>query len=74
MCVQTGKNKVTAESGYIFNNPKDNCNGHEEAVSHDAIDANDKTIEGYFEEVDLGGYSGSGDWFDTGSFPVILVR
>src|SRR4030042_3928823 len=46
-CVQTGKNKVTAETGYIFNNPKDNCNGHEAAVDNNSIDDNDKTIEGY---------------------------
>ncbi len=73
-CVQTGKNRVMPESGYIFDNQKLNCNGHEEAVRHNAIDDNDKTIEGYFKEVDLGGYSGPGDWFDTGTFTIVLVR
>ena len=86
-CVQTGKNKVTAEPGYIFNNAKHNCNGHDAAVNNktscdpnpphkctSSIDENDKTIEGYFKEVNLGGYSGPGDWFDTGTFTVVLTR
>ncbi|MFZ2098353.1 MAG: Tad domain-containing protein [Anaerolineales bacterium] len=73
-CVQTGKNKVTAEPGYVYNNHKNHCNGHEAALNNGSIDDNDKTIEGYFEEVDLGGYSGPGDWFDTGTFTVVLIR
>jgi hypothetical protein len=73
-CVQTTKNKVTAETGYQFDNPKKNCNGHDDAVATGSIDGNDKTIEGYFKEVNLGGYSGPGDWWDTGTFTVVLVR
>ena len=79
-CVQTGKNKVTAEIGYDFDNPKNDCNGHYLAANCSGhkcvspIDDNDKTIEGYFKDVDLGGYGGPGDWFDTGTFTVILVR
>jgi hypothetical protein len=73
-CVQTGKSKVSAEPGYVYNNSKHNCNGHQEAVSNGSIDDNDKTIEGYFKELNLGGFSGPGDWFDTGTFTVILTR
>jgi hypothetical protein len=74
-CVQTGKNKITAESGYVFNDKKGkDCNGHQEAVGRGAIDDNDKTIEGYFKDDDIGGYGGPGDWFDTGTFTVILIR
>jgi hypothetical protein len=85
-CVQTGKNTVTADSAsYPFVN--NHCIGHEAAANNEyacdpnppykcltSIDDNDKTIEGYFEEVNLGGYSGPGDWFDTGTFTVVLVR
>jgi len=73
-CVQTGKNKVTAQTGYVFNNPKKNCNGHQSAANVGSIDDNDKTIEGYFKDADLGGYGGPGDLFDTGTFTVVLVR
>jgi hypothetical protein len=73
-CVQTGKNKVTAESGYQFNNPKKNCNGHESAVKKGSIDDNDKSIEGYFKELDTGGYSGPGAFFDAGAFTVVLIK
>jgi len=89
-CVQTGNHKVTAEDGYIYYDldgdvdphGKD-CNGHLYAANNCvgsgndktcSIDDNDKTIEGYFEEVNLGGYSGPGDWFDAGTFTVVLVR
>ena len=69
-------------NGNVDPNGKD-CNGHLYAVNNCAgsgqnktcsIDDNDKTIEGYFEEVNLGGYSGPGDWFDAGTFTVVLVR
>ena len=87
-CVQTGQHKVDAETGYIFADGQGkDCNGHAAAASNEyacdpnppykcqtSIDDNDKTIEGYFKEVDLGGYSGPGDWFDTGTFTVVLVR
>jgi hypothetical protein len=73
-CVQTGKNKVTAETGYQFNNHKNNCNGHNSAVSNGSIDDNDKTIEGYFIKYDIGGYGGSGSFNDAGVFTVILIR
>ena len=73
-CVQTGKNKVTAETGYAFNNHKGFCNGHNEAVLNGSIDDNDKTIEGYFVELNLGGYSGPGNWFDAGTFTVVLTK
>jgi hypothetical protein len=73
-CVQTGKNKIIAEPGYVFSDKKGkDCNGHLEAVP-ESIDDNDKTIEGYFVEVNLGGYGGPGDWFDTGTFTVVLVK
>jgi hypothetical protein len=73
-CVQTGKNKVTAEANY-FINPKDkNCYGHDSAVAAKSIDDNDKSIEGYFIRKNLGGFGGLGDWFDTGTFTVVLVR
>jgi hypothetical protein len=83
-CVQTGKNKVTAESGYVFINNNE-CNGHGRAAClyldpnppHKcvgAIDENDKTIEGYFKELNTGGYSGPGDPVDVGTFTVVLVR
>jgi hypothetical protein len=78
---------VIAESGYIFDNPQDNCNGHNMAATNEfncdpnppykcetSIDDNDKTIEGYFKQVGLGGYGGPGGWFDTGTFTVVLTK
>ena len=53
---------------------KKNCNGHDDATEVGSIEDNDKTIEGYFKEVNLGGYSGPGDWWDTGTFTVVLVH
>lgn len=76
-CVQTGKNKnnqVFAETGYDFDNEKDWCNGHYAAWKNGSIDDNDKTIEGYFIVLNLGGYSGPGAWNNTGTFTVVLVR
>ena len=89
-CVQTGNNKVSHETDYIHydlnGNPDPNgksCNGHLYAANNCfgtgknktcSMDENDKTIEGYFKDVDLGGYGGPGDWFDTGTFTVILVH
>jgi Flp pilus assembly protein TadG len=81
-CVQTAHNKVTAETGYVFDNPQKDCNGHHLAACLvknkgkcvGSIDENDKTIEGYFKINDLGGYGGPGDWFNTGAFTVILVK
>jgi hypothetical protein len=85
-CVQTGKNKVRWESGYDSIDGK-NCNGHAAAANNEyycdpnpphkcvtSIDDNDKTIEGYFKEVNLGGYSGPGNWYDTGTFTVVLTK
>ena len=72
-CVQTGKNKVTAEPGYNFIKNKE-CNGHGRAVTVGAIDDNDKTIEGDFKELNSGGFGGPGDPFDAGTFTVVLVR
>jgi hypothetical protein len=72
-CVQTGGNKVTAETGYVFIKNKE-CNGHGRAVSVGSIDDNDKTIEGYFKELNHGGYGGLGDQVDAGTFTVVLVR
>ena len=73
-CVQTGKHKTVAESGYFLAPSDKNCYGHERAVNLGAIDDNDKTIEGYFVRLNLGGFGGPGDWFDTGTFTVVLVR
>lgn len=94
-CVQTGKNQVTHEDGYIHYDAKGNvdknqksanyCNGHEQASClYDdpnpphkcigSIDENDKTIEGYFIEDNLGGYGGSGDWVNTGAYTVVLIK
>jgi|WetSurSiteA1Bulk_404760.scaffolds.fasta_scaffold05596_4 hypothetical protein len=89
-CVQTGNKKVDHETDYIHYDLNGNvdphgkdCNGHLYAVNNCvgtgnnktcSIDENDKTIEGYFKEVDLGGYGGPGDWFNTGAFTVILVK
>ena len=72
-CVQTGNDEATAEAEYATNNPN-NCNGHQSAESNGSIDDNDKTIEGYFKLVGLGGYGGPGDWFDTGTFTVVLTK
>jgi len=47
-------------------NPPHKCVG--------AIDENDKTIEGYFKELNSGGYSGPGDPVNVGTFTVVLVR
>jgi hypothetical protein len=81
-CVQLGKNQnsVTYEDGYEFvpgNNTgkyKGWCNGHWKAVTVGSMDANEKTIEGYFIELDLGGYAGHGEWNNTGTFTVVLTR
>jgi hypothetical protein len=72
-CVQTGKNKVTAEAGYFVHPSDKDCYGHAAAVAAKSIDDNDKSIEGYFVRENLGGYGGPGDWYDTGTFTVILV-
>jgi hypothetical protein len=85
-CVQTGKNKnnqVFPEDPAAANNPKGWCNGHYAAATncvgtppHEtcSIDENDKTIEGYFTVLDLGGYGGPGAWNNLGTFTVVLVR
>jgi hypothetical protein len=73
-CVQTGKNKVTAEPGYFIHPSDKSCYGHDSAVTNNSIDANDKSIEGYFVRENLGGFGGPGDWYDTGTFTVVLVR
>jgi hypothetical protein len=73
-CVQTGKNKVTAEDGYFLHSSDKDCYGHEKAVSLHLIDDNDKSIEGYFVRLDVGGYGSPNDWFDTGTFTVVLVK
>lgn len=73
-CVQTGKNRVTAESGYFVHPSDKNCYGHQAAVSSGSIDDNDKTIEGYFVRTNLGGYGGPGEWYDTGTFTVVLTK
>lgn len=70
-CVQSAKNKLTAEPGYPDNK---HCLGHDAAVTNGSIDDNDKTIEGYFEDVDIGGYGGPGDFFDAGAFTVVLIK
>ena len=72
-CVQTGKNKVTAEPalGLHGNDP---CPGHQKAVDNKSIDENDKTIEGYFTNDQIYGYGGSGSFVDAGAFVVVLVR
>jgi hypothetical protein len=87
-CVQTGQNKVDAEPGYVFVDGHGNdCNGHAAAANNEyncdpnpphkcetSIDDNDKTIEGYFKNVNLGGYSGPGNWEDAGTFTVVLTK
>ena len=70
-CVQTNKHSRTAEPGYP---PGNTCLGHDAAVSIGAIDAQDKTMEGYFKKLDLGGYGGPGSWFDAGTFTVVLTK
>jgi hypothetical protein len=72
-CIQTSKNKVTAEPGYVFITNKE-CNGHGRAVAVGSIDDNDKTIEGYFKNLNSGGYGGPGDPVDAGTFTVVLIR
>jgi len=79
-CIQTGKNRNTqvfAESPNAANNVKGWCNSHFAASSsygNGSIADNDKTIEGYFVILNLGGYSGPGGWIDTGTFTVVLTR
>jgi hypothetical protein len=79
-CVQTGRNKgsVTYEDGYedhfVAGNNKGLCNGHWTASEAGAIDENDKTIEGYFVREHLPGYGGPGDWVDTGTYTVVLMK
>ncbi len=73
-CVQTGKNKTTAEANYFLSPSDKDCYGHQSAVANGSIDDNDKTIEGYFVRENLGGFGGNGEWFDTGTFTVVLTR
>lgn len=81
-CVQTGKNKTTPEAGYFLSPSDKSCYGHKVAATdpdgsgplNPSIDDNDKTIEGYFVRDNLGGFGGPGDWYDTGTFTVVLVR
>jgi hypothetical protein len=68
-CIQTGKNKAQDESGHV-----NGCPGHDEAVNNDSIDDNDKTIEGYFKDEPVYGFGGEGEWYDAGTFTVVLVR
>jgi hypothetical protein len=72
-CVQTGK-KATAEAGYFIDKKDNDCYGHARAVTQGSIDENDKSIEGYFVRIQMPGYGGSGDWIDTGTFTVVLVK
>jgi len=74
-CVQTGKNRVWSEPALDLHG-NDPCPGHELAVNNDppSLDDNDKTIEGYFLKGPIYGYGGTGDWFDVGTFVVVLVR
>ncbi len=85
-CVQTGagRNSVTAEDGYVFDHPN-NCNGHylaantryRDPITHEwyySLDDNDKTIEGYFLDEPIFSYGGSGEFFDAGSFVVVLIQ
>ncbi|OGO26296.1 MAG: hypothetical protein A2136_10970 [Chloroflexi bacterium RBG_16_54_11] len=72
-CVQTGQ-KGVGEPGYFLSPSDKDCYGHELAVSTGSIDPNDKTIEGYFVRLNLGGYGGPGSWYDTGTFTVVLIR
>jgi hypothetical protein len=85
-CVQTGKNKNTqvfAEAPEAANNDKGWCNGHYAAATNCwgdpkdpacSIADNDKTIEGYFTVLDLGGYGGPGKWNNLGTFTVVLSK
>ena len=75
-CVQTGKNRVWSEPSLGLK-PNQSCPGHKLAATNlptPSIDENDKTIEGYFLEGPIYGYAGTGDWFDVGTFVVVLVR
>jgi hypothetical protein len=72
-CVQTGK-KATAEAGYFIDKKDNDCYGHASAVANGSIDENDKSIEGYFIRVQMPGYGGFGDWIDTSTFTVVLVK
>lgn len=84
-CVQLGKTRAAAEPGYFIHPGDKSCYGHEAAVANQycdpitgqcvgSIDDNDKTIEGYFVRLNLGGFGGPGDWYDTGTFTVVLVH
>ena len=80
-CVQTGKNKIDSEPGYVYYDKNGNidihgkdCSGHLQAVANNSIDDNDKTIEGYFTKLMPGGYGGEGSLVDTGTFTVVLVK
>jgi hypothetical protein len=88
-CVQTGKNSnsVTAETNYFdtVNWTHGECAGHVRATQNCwtdptqkkeicSLDDNAKTIEGYFTRLNVGGFSGPGEWFDTGTFTVVLVH
>ncbi|OGO10747.1 MAG: hypothetical protein A2030_08240 [Chloroflexi bacterium RBG_19FT_COMBO_50_10] len=73
-CVQTSKNKSVAESGYYIHPSDKDCYGHARAVEVGSIDEKDKSIEGYFVRLNLGGFGGPGDWYDTGTFTVVLTR
>jgi hypothetical protein len=76
-CIQTGKNKNTqvfAEAPGALDPIKGWCQGHYSAWQADSINDNDKTIEGYFINLDTGGYGGPGSWVNTGVFTVVLVK
>jgi len=69
-CVQTGKNRAWKEGV----GPANGCPGHDSAVNPVGIDDKDKTIEGYFIDEQITGYGGSGQWVNTGTFVVVLIK
>ncbi len=75
-CVQLGKGpgKAFGEDNYFVPGTSKECYGHQAAVANGSIDDNDKTIEGYFVRLNLGGFGGPGDWYDTGTFTVVLTH
>jgi hypothetical protein len=74
-CYQTNKKNAEAEAGYQWIDKNHQvCNGHQWAVDIGGIADKDKTIEGYFIKLDLGGYGGPGSLFDAGTFTVVLTK
>jgi hypothetical protein len=74
-CLQAGNNKAFNEQGKTTSCPGNLAAATKSLTNPDPqLKIGDPTIEGYFIDEQLSGYSGNGNMVDTGTFVVVLVR